>query len=462
MFNWLAARSMGGTFILRIEDTDPERSRAEHERAIFDALLYIGLDWDEGPDVGGNHGPYKQSARDSFYRNAVENMLGTGDAYPCFCTEDELEAKRRAVIASGKPYRYDRSCLIDCDAARKRMESGEPCSIRFRMPDEDIIVEDLIRGNTVFGYVEHSDPVIRRTDGSYTYNFTCAVDDSAMEISHVVRGEDHLSNTPKQMAMIRAMGDVPPEYAHVPLIHSMEGGKLKKRDYGEGINWFWEHGYLNEALFNYLALLGWSHPEGIEFLSKDEITKVFSIDRISKSPSKFDIAKLSWLNEQHMRALDADALYVRAQEFVSHGALESLRAAMGEENLKRALYELRDGYANLIEIPDKFAIFIEEKYQNELKENIGILMENREKNIELLTSLAAVAGSIDAVDEGDEAMHLMKSAGGKAGCKGKELFHPVRVALTGRAEGFELKRVLPILGKRRILERVGSALSHLQ
>jgi len=462
LFNWLAARNMDGTFVLRIEDTDLERSTVENEQAIISAMLYLGLDWDEGPDTGGDFGPYRQSERKHFHDEALQQLLDLGVAYPCFCTADELEEKRKAVIAKGRPYRYDRACLADPDASRKRMEDGEPCSIRFKMPDEDIIVDDLVRGKTVFGMTDHSDFIIRRTDGSFTYNFVCVIDDAGMKISHVVRGEDHLSNTPKQIAIFHALEQTPPEYAHVPLIHSPEGGKLKKRDYGEGINWFSENGYLSNAMFNYLALLGWSHPDGTEFLSRQDIVDVFKLERISKSPSKFDIGKLSWLNEQHMRALDAQELYNAAIRILPEGEFKELQNTLGEECMKQALYELRDGYSNLREIPGKFGVFRDIVYAEELQENIDILMEDREINIGLLQALADEFSAVDAINDGDIAMHLMKSAGGKAGCKGKALFHPLRVALTGRDEGFEMKRLLPLLGKERILKRAEHVLGILK
>ena len=248
----------------------------------------------------------------------------------------------------------------------------------------------------------------------------------------------------------------------MPLIHSPEGGKLKKRDYGEGMNWFWENGYLSAALFNYLALLGWSHPEEKEFLSVDVIVDVFTIDRISKSPSKFDIGKLNWLNEQHLRAMDADSLYNNAIQVIPSDEFKKLQLALGDECFKRALFELREHYSNLKEVPDKYAIFIDVVYAEELQENLDVLMEDREKNIELLTALKDEIGAMDAVADVDAAMHLMKSAGGKVSCKGKALFHPLRVTLTGRAEGFDLKRLLPILGKDRILKRTRHVLKILK
>lgn len=462
LFNWLAARSTGGIFILRIEDTDPERSLEEYERAIYDALLFLGLDWDEGPDTGGDFGPYRQSERKDIHEAAIQRLLDQGDAYPCFCTVEELEQKRRAVIASGKPYRYDRACLIDCEGARARMEKGEPASIRFKMPDDDIIVDDLIRGKTVFARAEHSDPIIRRTDGSFTYNFVCAVDDAAMNITQVLRGEDHLSNTPKQIAIFRALGQEPPEYAHLPLIHSPEGGKLKKRDLGEGLGWVWEKGYLSPALFNYLALLGWSHPEGIDVLTKDEIVAAFAVDRISKSPSKFDISKLDWLNEQHMRGMDADSLYNAAIEYLPPHDFKALDDELGGDKFKIVLYELLDGYSNLMEIPEKFVVFREAGYEEELKGNLNLLMADKERNINLLNALRDEVHAVDAITDADNAVYLMKSAGGKAGCKGKDLYHPIRVALTGRSEGFELKRFLPLLGRDRVLKRIEHVLENLK
>ena len=461
LFNWLAARSTGGKFILRIEDTDPARSSTAYERMIYDALLFLGLDWDEGPDIEGQFAPYRQSQRIDSYQRTLQRLLDLGYAYPCFCSEQELERKRKATIAKGLPYRYDRTCLKDCAGARKRMEEGVPCSIRFKMPDEDIIVDDLIRGRTLFPRPEHSDLIIRRSDGSFTYNFTCVVDDSAMAITHVLRGEDHLSNTPKQIALFWAMGGTPPDYAHLPLIHSPEGGKLKKRELGEGLDWIWEKGYLRNALFNYLALLGWSHPEGKEVFLKEDILPVFEICRISKSPSKFDMSKLDWLNEQHLRLLDADTLYNTAMEYLSPEDFKALDIELGSAHFKRAMFELTDGYSNLKEVPDKFASFRDGPYRNDLEHSISMLMQDRDRHISLLKAFRDELSTAEIADS-DAAVHLMKSAGGRAGCKGKELYHPLRVAITGRSEGFELKRLLPLLGKERILKRIDYLLEKLK
>ena len=462
LFNWLAAKSTGGKFILRIEDTDPERSKPEYERAIYDALQFLGLDWDEGPDIGGDYGPYRQSERGELYENALSQLLDKDAAYPCFCTEEELAKKKEDAIKRGRPYRYDRVCYANREQSRERMEKGESCSIRFKMPDDDIAVDDLIRGKTVFARADHSDFIIRRSDGTFTYNFTCTVDDAAMGITCVLRGEDHLSNTPKQIAIFHAMDESPPEFAHVPLIHSPEGGKLKKRELGEGLDWVCEQVYLNTALFNYLSLLGWSHPEGIEVLSREEIIAAFSISRISKSPSKFDIDKLNWLNEQHMRKMDADTLYNAAMEYVSNDDFKALDDELGKDKFKAVMFELLDGYSNLKEIPGKFAIFREGPYRDELKGNVALLMDDRAKNINLLNAFRDEVLAVDDVAGGDTAMHLMKSAGGKVSCKGKSLYHPLRVALTGRGEGFELKRFLPLLGRDLILKRTEYVLDILK
>jgi nondiscriminating glutamyl-tRNA synthetase len=283
-----------------------------------------------------------------------------------------------------------------------------------------------------------------------------------MQISTVLRGEDHLSNTPKQIAMFRALEESPPEYAHVPLIHSPKGGKLKKRELGEGLGWVWENCYLSEAMFNYLALLGWSHPEGKEILTKEETVSAFAIDRISRSPSKFDINKLDWLNEQHMRMLDPDSLYNAAMEFLPVDQFKALDDELGRDRFKTAMFELNDGYSNLKEIPEKFTVFQDEHFREGLTENSEILMSNKEKNIDLLAAFLDEVKAADNIPDGETAVHIMKSTGGKANCKGKDLYHPLRVTLTGRTEGFELKRLLPLMGKDRVLKRAEYALGILK
>ncbi|MGH9601815.1 MAG: glutamate--tRNA ligase, partial [Terriglobales bacterium] len=303
LFNWLFARRHGGTFMLRIEDTDLERSQARFEDLIYDDLRWLGLDWNEGPDIGGPHAPYRQSERLDLYRRHAERLLSEHKAYLCFCTAEELEHDRQRALAEHRPPHYSGKCraLDPADAARRRAAGGA-AAIRLHIPEHPIKFHDLVHGTVEFSHEVVSDPIILRSSGLPVYNYVVVIDDAAMEITHVIRGDDHLSNTPKQVALYEALGWPVPEFAHLSTILGGDRERLSKRHGATSIENFRSMGVLSEALVNYLALLGWAPRGGDrEIFSKDELVREFSLERVTPSPAVFDMEKLAWLNRHYVK-----------------------------------------------------------------------------------------------------------------------------------------------------------------
>src|SRR5579862_7707893 len=290
LFNWFLARGQGGTFILRIEDTDAERSTRESADAILHDLRWLGLTWDEGPEAGGGRGPYRQSERGHLYQAHMEQLLAAGHAYPCFCTTTQLETERQAAIAAGRPALYAGTCRrLSPEQARARIEAGERPAIRFRVPaDRDVVFHDLVRGDVRFHGDVIGDPVIVRADGTPAYNFAVVVDDALMGVTHVVRGEDHISNTPRQILMYEALGFTPPAFAHLAMVLGPDHSPLSKRHGATSVAEFRARGYLPEALVNYLALLGWSPGDDEELLPIDELARRFRLERVGHTAGVFD------------------------------------------------------------------------------------------------------------------------------------------------------------------------------
>src|SRR5450631_196432 len=310
LYNWLFARHNGGDFLLRIEDTDVERSEVRYETQLMDDLHWLGLQWDEGPDTGGPHGPYRQSERLDIYREHTGRLLAEGKAYRCFCTSEELEAERARAIAEHKPQIYSGKCRsMSPQISEQRAASGEPCAIRLRIPDAPLRFHDIVRGDVEFAADTVSDPILVRSTGVPVYNYVVTVDDALMEITHVIRGDDHISNTPKQVAIYQAFGWPVPEFAHLSTILGPDRERLSKRHGATSISTFRQMGILPEALANYLALLGWGAEDGkSETFTLAELTKVFSLQRVTPSPAVFDFDKLNWLNRHYINEADPERI----------------------------------------------------------------------------------------------------------------------------------------------------------
>jgi glutamyl-tRNA synthetase len=320
LFNWIFARSLKGTYILRVEDTDSERSKSEYEQNILDGLEWLGLNMDEGPGLGGDFGPYRQSERmaQGIYLEYAQKLLSQGSAYPCFCTDEEIEAERAQARSANENYLYSRKCLnLTAEQIAQKKEQGIPNSIKFKMPDTELEYTDLIRDKIHFDLSLFSDFVIIKSDKSPSYNFAVVVDDMLMKITHVVRGEDHISNTPKQICIYNAFNVEPPQFAHLPMILGPDRSKMSKRHGATSITEYQEMGFLSETLFNYLVLLGWGPQNDQEIMLQSEIVNQFSLERITKSGAIFDINKLKWMNGQYTRMLEKDELTKIAITYIS-------------------------------------------------------------------------------------------------------------------------------------------------
>ena len=328
LYNVLFARKQGGTFVLRIDDTDAERNRPEYEALIYESLHWLGLDWDEGPDKGGPYNPYRQSERLDLYREQAARLITDGKAYRCYCTPDELEAERKQAQVEKRPYKYSRRCLTNPPSDRSVF------AVRFRVPGGEIHFTDMIRGEMKFDADLIGDFIIMKSDAFPTYQFASPVDDAAMKITHVIRGEEHLSNTPYQLMLVDALGyERPQAYAHMPLILAQDGSKMSKRKHPEmNLALYREHGYLPEALVNYLALLGWNPGTSQEIFTFDELAHAFSFERVQHAGARFDWEKLNWINGEYIRMLSDDELAKRLRPFVPQ---------LDEETIRRAVPPLR-------------------------------------------------------------------------------------------------------------------------
>ena len=448
LFNYLFSRHENATFILRIEDTDLERSKKEYEEMLMEDLKWMGIEWDEGPDAGGPHGPYRQSERLEIYMKYVDKLLKSGDAYYCYCTEEELEQEREKAIAEGRPYRYSGKCrnLTPEERAFYEGKSIKPV-IRFKVPDKTVVFEDIIRGHVEIDTKEFGDFVIVRQDGMPVYNFVVVIDDALMGITHVIRGEDHLSNTPKQIVIYEALGFAIPQFAHLPIILGEDRTKLSKRHGAVSVRALKDDGFISEAVFNYLSLLGWHPKEEKEILSKEEIIKQFRIEDVNKSPAIFDRTKLRWMNGVYIREiLDLDDLTKRAIPF-----FEGFGYKADYEFYKKVMSAIRDSIETLMEIKERAKVFFVDEFPyteeivNEVKsdENVYKVVEifyNKIKNLSAITK--------------EDFKNITKEIQKEYGYKGKVLFHPIRIALTGEPSGVGLDLLVEVIGVERVKFRL--------
>jgi nondiscriminating glutamyl-tRNA synthetase len=452
-FNWLFARQHGGALVLRIEDTDVERSSAESEGGVLDDLRWLGLDWDEGPDRGGPLGPYRQSERLPLYRERADQLVRQGAAYPCFCTDAELETRRRQALAAGRPPHYDGRCrgLTPAEQEARRAE-GCPESIRFAVRPGDQSLDDLVRGPVRFPGGMVGDFVLLRASGLPTYNFACVVDDAGMRISHVIRAEEHLSNTPRQLMLYHALAETAPRFAHVPLILNRDRSKMSKRS-GEtavAVGDWRRAGYLPEALLSYLALLGFHPGDDREVLSRDDLLAVFSLGRVGKSGSVFDGDKLRWMNAHYLHHADGPRLFEWGGPFMPDAALRR-----GRQQVERLLEGVRGNLTTLADIPGELAPFVEDAPRFDAEAE-AVLADPRAR--EVCRELWSVVNDT-ALEEwsGEVFKSAVQRVGRQLGRKGRELYQPVRVALTGRTHGPELPLIADLLGHFQCETRLQAA-----
>ena len=461
LFNYLFARHHGGTFVLRIEDTDRERSTQESVGAIFEGLRWLGLHWDEGPDVGGAHGPYFQSERLPRYAEAAKRLLTEGKAYRCFCSPDDLKARREAALKRGEPPKYDRKCLaIPAAEAEARAAKGEAHAIRYRMPDEGGTTWlDAVRSDVTFQNATLDDLVIFRGDQHPTYNFAAVVDDSAMEITHVVRGDDHISNTPRQIQLYHALGLEPPIFGHVPMILGPDGTRLSKRHGAQAVTEFRDVGYLPEALVNFLALLGWAFDGEREIFTIEELAKVFTLDRVSKNPAIFNYEKLDWMNGEYFRALPLEK---RAELVVEHLRAENAlppEAYADRSYVERAVEAVGDRMKRPQHFLDYAAYLFVDRVEpepgpwGELQAKAGVAGRLR-RFADLLDG--SVAFEHDALDQAARAL------AGELGVKFGDLVMPARIALTGKKVSPGIFDVIMLLGRERTVRRLRDMADRLE
>ena len=446
IFNWLLARGSGGTFVLRIEDTDVERSTRRSEQSVIDDLRWLGLDWDEGPDIGGPHGPYRDSERLHLYQSYAQELLNAGAAYYCFCSTAQLEADRQAAVAAGRPALYPGTCRrIAPDLARARMAAGERPAVRFRVPDgRDVAFTDLVRGEVRFPGDVIGDPIIVRADGHPAYNFAVVVDDALMEITHVVRGEDHISNTPRQILLYEALGFTPPAFAHLALVMGPDHGPLSKRHGATSVEEFRAKGYLPEALVNYLALIGWSPGNDDELLPVAELARRFSLDRVGHSAGVFDEEKLAWANRHYLKIADPARIAAMSVPFFAEAGIAMHPDGRGFEFLATAMSMATASVDRLNQIPGRLALLFDYDARAALAAP-GIRDEmSGEGARAVAAALAQELASAPRLDR-ERFRAVANQVRARTGQKAKGLFHPIRIVLTGRAEGPELDLAVPAI-----------------
>ncbi|MFH1219640.1 MAG: glutamate--tRNA ligase [Candidatus Eisenbacteria bacterium] len=464
LFNWLFARHAGGTFVLRLEDTDVARSYAEAEHDLVADLRWLGLDWDEGPDRGGPWGPYRQSERLGVYREVADSIIRAGKAYKCYCTDQELEARRKAALEAGGMPHYDGRCrrLGEREIAALEAE-GRPASVRFVVEYHEVVIPDIVRGEVRFKTGMVGDFVILRSDGMPTYNFACVVDDWKMNITHVIRGEEHLSNTLRQSLVYEHLGLKPPIFAHLPLVLAPDRTKLSKRHGATSVGEMRALGYPPEAILNHLVLLGWSPGDDREIMTRPEIVERFSLERVSRSPSVFDRDKLEWITLHHIKLMGTDEIIA--------GILPYLEAKGGDTGdqalLARVAGALKDTGKKFPDLAEEAMIFL--KTDDAIPLELAARLKSESAATAISGFLSALgqlgsggpgpctgqSGSVDRAAVSNLLAQLVKETGLKKG----EVFMPLRIALTGATKGPEIPIVVEVLGKEKALGLLKRALA---
>ncbi len=460
IYNWAFAKAMGGRFILRIEDTDPERSTEENTQVILRAMRWMGLDWDEGPEVGGPCGPYTQMQRGDIYASALEKLKAEGKVYPCFCTKEELDAKRQAA---GESYSgYDRTCRdLDPASARERIAAGEPHVWRLKVPADRgaIEFEDAVYGPMSFPAEVMDDLVLVRSDGSPTYNFAVVCDDSSMGITHVIRGDDHLSNTPRQILVYEALGRPQPVFAHLSMILGPDNKKLSKRHGATSVEEYRDAGILPDALVNFLALLGWSLDGETTLIPPDVLCREFSLDRITKKDAVFDEAKLDWMNGQYIQRMGAAAWVQAARPWlVEAGATER---DIAEQPLwfERAYPLVAERLTRLDQIPEKLGyLFWGPNVQLDERSVGKVLKKEGARADEALRAAREVLADTTIAWQCDPLQDAVRALCEPLGMKPKSMFQPIRVAVCGNMVSPPLFESIELLSREDVLARIDATL----
>ena len=438
LFNWLLAHGKDGTFILRIEDTDAERSTRQSEASILEDLRWLGLDWDEGPDVGGSSGPYRQSERLHLYSSYSSELLAAGHAYYCFCSPQKLDADRQSDLGAGKPPRYHGTCRdLPLAEAQARIDAGERPVVRFRVPEDvEVKFTDLVRGEVTFSTEVIGDFVILRSDGRPQYNFAVVVDDALMEVTHVIRGEDHISNTPRQILLYGALGFASPEFAHLSLVMGPDHTPLSKRHGATSVAEFRARGYLPEALVNYLALLGWSPGNNEELLPADELARRFRLENVAHSAGVFDEDKLAWANRHYLKLCAPDRLATLAEPSLrERGFLTGELSAEAKTWLEWILPNVAGSVDRVPQLADRIETVFRWR---------APAIPGEEERI-VAPVLAEVLLDATPLVDRETFRAAANRVKDRTGLKGKALFHPIRTILTGANEGPELDVIIPAI-----------------
>ena len=462
MYDWLLARHTGGSFILRIEDTDLTRKVEGAIDVIYESLKWMGLDWDEGPDIGGPYGPYVQSERLSLYHEAAERLVDQGDAYYCYCSPERLEQVRQQQMANKQPPGYDRHCRELTPEKRAEYEAqGIKPVVRMKVPLEgQITFNDLIYGDVTFDYSTINDFVMLKSDGYPTYHLANVVDDTAMKITHIIRGDEWISSVPMHLAIYKALGYTPPLYVHHPMLLGPNRAKLSKRHGDVAVLQYREKGYLPEALFNFLALIGWSLDDKTEIMTRQELIDNFSLERISRTGALFNWEKLEWMNGLYIRNLSLDEFMERSLPYLENGLPETVELPLDKDHVRRMLELVQERAKTLAEVPDLVRFFFVEESDYESDLLIGKKMTKEDAVKVLEVSL----DRLNALEPFDiESMeNLLRPLAEELGLKAGQLFGTLRVATTGRTATPPLFQTMEVLGKQICLDRMEKALKKLK
>lgn len=466
LFNYLLAKKHGGTFLVRMEDTDLERSSKESEENIKDSLHWLGMDWDEGIDVGGEHGPYRQMERLDIYNAAIQKLLDEGKAYYCFCSEEELAREKEEQQARGEMPKYSGKCRhLTREQQQELLDKGIKPVIRFHVPEgETVVVDDQVRGEVSFETDGIGDFIIVKSDGIPVYNFAVVLDDVTMQITHVIRGEEHLSNTPRQLVLYDALGYERPKFAHISLIlgRDNEGKltKMSKRHGSTSVVSYKEQGFLPEAIDNFLALLGWAPGGEEELFTLEELTREFSLEHVSKSPAVFDIEKLKWINGMYIRKASGERLLEYGLPYLKKAGLVSEAPSMEEMIWAMTVIDSLKNHINCFaELPEIIA-----KYRGDVEYSDEALASLAECREDALTVLRAMKEKLDKTQTitVDGCKKMLKEISKETGIKGRNLYHSLRVGLTGEEQGPDLDKLSVIIGRERMASRLKNFIKKFQ
>lgn len=462
LFNWLLARKQqGGKLILRIEDTDQARSTKESEENIKAALKWLGIDWDEGIDVGGAYGPYRQTERLEIYKEHTDKLLAEGNAYECYCSDVELEAERSALMEKNEMpiYQGKCRCLPEEQKAKYRAEGRNP-TIRFRTPEnQQVIFDDLVRGKMSFESNGIGDFVIVKSDGIPVYNYAVVLDDALMNITHVIRAEEHLSNTPRQVVLYEALGLQVPVFAHISLILGKDRTKMSKRHGATSVDQYRKLGYLPEAIVNFLALLGWAPNSEQEIFSSRELIEAFSMDRVAKNPAVFDIDKLNWINAHYMKQADPEKItFLAIPHLVEKGYITETLSPEEMEKLVRFIAVIQDHLSYAAQAVDFADIYFKDDIVIAEEEAREMLLDE-----EIPAVIALFKDKLNALEEVNAATvkPILKAITKELKIGGKKVFMPIRIAMTGQMHGPDLARLIEVLGRERVIGRVDKTMQRV-